>query len=76
MIPDLNAGDCHFLHWLALLMNNRRIRLSTPLMRRGAKWLTDNYLIDLRGADIVKGYRADGSCFSFARSFVNNEIIS
>ena len=73
-VLDLNAGDYHLLHWLALLMNNRRIRLSTPLMRRGAKWLTDNYLISLEDVDIVRGYRADDSYFSFARSFVNNEI--
>lgn len=73
-ILNLNSQDCHLLHWLALLMNNRRIRLSTPVMRKGAAWLKDHYLISLEGIDIVKGYRADDSYFSFARSFVNNEI--
>ena len=73
-ILNLNSQDYHLLHWLALLMNYRRIRLSTPIMRRGAQWLTDHYLIDLGGVDIVRGYRADDSYFSFARSFVNNEI--
>ena len=73
-ILNLNTRDYHLLHWLALLMNNRKIRLSTPVMRRGAAWLNDHYLISLEGIDIVKGYRADDSYFSFARSFVNNEI--
>ena len=71
-ILNLNSQDYHLLHWLALLMNYRRIRLSTPIMRRGAQWLTDHYLLDLDGVDIVRGYRADDSYFSFARSFVNN----
>jgi hypothetical protein len=73
-ILNLNSQEYHILHWLALLMNYRRIRLSTPVMRRGAQWLADHYLIDLGGVDIVRGYRADDSYFSFARSFVNNEI--
>ena len=73
-ILNLNTPDFHLLHWLALLMNNRRIRLSTPVMRRGAAWLKEHYLISLEGIDIIKGYRADDSYFSFARSFVNNEI--
>ena len=73
-VLNLNTPDFHLLHWLALLMNNRRIRLSTPVMRRGAAWLMEHYLIRLEGFDIIKGYRADDSYFSFARSFVNNEI--
>ena len=55
-------------------MNNRQIRLSTPVMRKGAAWLKEHYLVSLEGIDIVKGYRADDSYFSFARAFVSNEI--
>ena len=73
-VLNLNTPDFHLLHWLALLMNNRRIRLSTPVMRKGAAWLKEHYLISLEGIDIVKGYRADDSYFSYARSFVNNEL--
>ena len=73
-ILNLHAEGYHLLHWLSLLMSNRRIRLSTPVMRRGKQWLTDHYLPDLEGIDLVRGYRADDSYFSFARSFVNNEI--
>ena len=43
-------------------------------MRKGAAWLKEHYLVSLEGIDIIKGYRADDSYFSFARSFVNNEI--
>lgn len=71
---NILSSDYHILHWLALLINYRRVRLSTPLMRRGAEWLKENYLVDLQDADIVRGYRADDSYFSFARAFVNNEI--
>lgn len=62
------------LHWLALLMDNRRLRLSTPIMRSGSEWLKEHFLIDISGYDIITGYRADDSYFSFARAFMNNEI--
>lgn len=62
------------LHWLALLMHYRKVRVGTPIMRRGMEWLEKNYLLDIAPYDIIVGYRADDSYFSFARAFVNNEI--
>ena len=43
-------------------------------MKRGIDWLEKHFLIDLEPYDVVIGYRADDSYFSFARAFVNNEI--
>ena len=34
-ILDLSGEEYTILHWLALLMENRRFRVSTPVMRRG-----------------------------------------
>lgn len=62
------------LHWLALLLEYRNVRLGTPNMRRGVEWLRENFLIDINAYDMIIGYRADDSYFSFARAFVNNEI--
>lgn len=73
-ILNLSSDDYSILHWLALLMNYRRLRLSTPVMRRGTEWLKEHFLIDISGYDLIIGYRADDSYFSFARAFVSNEI--
>ena len=62
------------LHWLAVLMQNRRIRISTPVMSQGIKWLAANFMLPVDNADVVIGYRADDSYFSFARAFMANEI--
>ena len=43
-------------------------------MKEGAKFIQDNYMIKLSGYDIVRGYRADDSYFSFVRAFVSNTI--
>ena len=73
-ILNLSSDKYTILHWLSLLMTYRKLRLSTPVMKRGAKWLQENFFIDIEKYDVVIGYRADDSYFSFARAFVNNEI--
>lgn len=73
-ILNLSSDDFTILHWLALLMEHRRFRITTPVMKRGADWLKENFLVDLSAYDAVIGYRADDSYFSFARAFMNNEI--
>lgn len=73
-ILNLSSGEYTMLHWLALLMTYRKIRLSTPVMKRGAEWLKEHFFLDIDEYDVIIGYRADDSYFSFARAFVNNEI--
>ena len=73
-ILDLSSEEYTILHWLALLVTYRKLRLTTPVMKRGAEWLKEHFLLPVEEYDIVTGYRADDSYFSFARAFVNNEI--
>ena len=73
-ILDLSSDEYTILHWLALLIEYRKFRISTPIMKRGVDWLREHFLIDLAPYDMVVGYRADDSYFSFARAFINNEI--
>lgn len=73
-ILNLSSPEYTVLHWLALLMDNRKVRTSTPVMKRGKEWLKDHYLIDISPYDAIVGYRADDSYFSFARSFLENGI--
>lgn len=73
-ILHLSSEKYTILHWLAILMECRKIRLSTPIMKKSADWLRENFLIDIGEYDVITGYRADDSYFSFVRAFVNNEI--
>lgn len=70
----LNITDYTMLHWLAILVANRQFSTSTPIMKRGQDWLLNNFLIDTSGYDLIKGYRADDSYFSFAKAFLTNQI--
>lgn len=73
-ILDLSDEKYIILHWLAILMENRIGRLSTPLERQGREYLLEHFLPEYKDADVIVGYRADDSYFSFARAFVSNGI--
>ena len=73
-ILDINSEEYTMLHWLGILLKNRIFTLSTPLEREAKKYILDNFNISLDGIDIVKGYRADDSYFSYARDFISGVI--
>lgn len=73
-VLKLDSDNYTALNWLAILADNRRFRDTSPVMKRSKQWLLDNYLIDLDPFDLIIGYRADDSYFSFARAFLENTI--
>ena len=73
-ILNLSEEKYSVLHWLTILLKHRRIRITSPIMKRGMEWLIENYDIDINNYDVIVGYRADDSYFSFVRAFINNQI--
>lgn len=73
-VLNLSDEKYNILHWLTLLVTYRKITLPTPMAKRSVEWLKKNFFIDIDKYDMIIGYRADDSYFSFARAFLNNEI--
>ncbi len=71
---NLNSEDYCVLHWITILLQNRRFELDTPLSREAYRYLNDNFSLNLKDIDIITGYRADDSYFSYADDFVNGII--
>lgn len=71
---DLSQLPYTILNWLALLVENRRFQPTTTVAAQGIEYLKQVFLPDASQADVIVGYRADDSYFSFARAFVNNAI--
>lgn len=57
-----------------ILLKNRTFRLSSEIAEDARQYIIRNFSIDLDEYDIVIGYRADDSYFSFAESFIQNGI--
>lgn len=62
------------LHWLAILLKNRTFDINNNIGSSAREYLMQNFMPDLQGVDVMVGYRADDSYFSFAEDFVNNMI--
>lgn len=73
-ILDLNSDEYIVLHWLTLLLQNREFNISSALAREAKRYLLKNFSIDIQNRDIILGYRADDSYFSFAQDFINGTI--
>lgn len=62
------------LQWMAILVDNRSVRLGSPVERRGKEFLCTHLLPDISKYDYLIGYRADDSYFSYARAFLSNTL--
>lgn len=73
-ILNLSSNQYSILNWLALLVANRRFQATSAVAVQGIEYLKKHFLPDIDGYDVIVGYRADDSYFSFARAFINNTI--
>lgn len=70
----LNRKPYHILNWLSILLKNRTFVLSQGLPSEAKAYLLDEFLPNYEPYDLIVGYRADDSYFSFANAFLNNTI--
>lgn len=68
----LNSKKYSVLHWLSILVHNREV--DDLDNREAVEFLKKNYSIDTSKFDLIVGYRADDSYFTFARDFINDAI--
>lgn len=71
---DLNSNQYTILHWLTILLENRTFDITTPLAQESKEYLLKNFSFSYSNFDIITGYRADDSYFSFAQDFINGAI--
>lgn len=73
-ILNLNSEEFCIIHWISVLLKNRKVTLNSDVEREGMYYILDNFPIETNNADVIIGYRADDSYFSYARDFLSNAI--
>lgn len=73
-VLDLRQEQFSILHWLAILLNNRTFDMPSLIALEAKEYLLEHFLIDVLRYDVIIGYRADDSYFSFAQDFINGTI--
>ena len=71
---NLNDSKYYILNWLAILADNRTYWQNGSIAEEAKKYIKEHFLIDITPYDIIVGYRADDSYFSFAQDFVSGVI--
>ena len=73
-VLNLIAPEYSILHWLAVLLKNRTFRLTNQIAKDAKEYLLESFPVNTEDYDVIIGYRADDSYFSFAEDFLNNAI--
>jgi hypothetical protein len=73
-VLNLNKPDYNILNWLAILLENRKFNVAEGLPQRAKAYILENFKVDYKRYDIIIGYRANDSYFSYAGDFVNGTL--
>ena len=73
-ILDLNSPEFSILNWLALLTRYRSYWQKGSISEDAKNYLQEHFFVDPDPFDVIKGYRADDSYFTFAQDFVSGVI--
>lgn len=73
-VLNLNGSEHGILTWLAVLAHYRSYWENGSISKEAKAYLEEIFFISPEGYDIIRGYRADDSYFTFAKSFVSNGI--
>jgi hypothetical protein len=71
---NLLDGNYTVLNWIALLLKHRVFTINDEIAQDAKEYIIENYSIDTSTYDVIIGYRADDSYFSYAQSFVHNAL--
>lgn len=71
---NLNGGGYTILNWIAILLKNRVFSLDDGISNTARNYIIEHFSVDVENYDVIIGYRADDSYFSFANAFVSNSL--
>ncbi len=73
-VLDLDSPGYNILHWLTILLQNRKFDMRVPTADAAKEYLLKNFSFDYQSYDVIRGYRADDGRFSFAKDFLFGAI--
>ena len=73
-VLHLNSPEYNILNWLAILTKYRSYWQNGSIAEEAKNYLQQHFFVDPAPYDVIIGYRADDSYFSFAQEFVAGAI--
>ena len=73
-VLNLNVPEYNILNWLAILTKYRSYWQNGSVAEEAKSYLQKHFFIDPTLFDVIIGYRADDSYFTFAQDFISGVI--
>ncbi len=73
-ILNMNKPEYNILNWLTILLENRKFNVADGMPQRARAYLLENFKVDYKNYDVIIGYRANDSYFSYASDFINGTL--
>ena len=73
-VLDLLDGEYTVLHWIAILLEHRTFSIGLDIAAEARDYLIERFGCKVASYDVVHGYRADDSYFSYAEAFIENGL--
>lgn len=73
-VLNLNDEKYSILNWLAVLTHYRSYWQQKSIAQAAKEYLQKKFYVDISPFDVIVGYRADDSYFSFAQDFISGVI--
>lgn len=73
-ILDLTNLEKSLLYWVSIVLKNRDMNFGSEFVNVAKDYLFKNFDTDISEYDVIIGHRADNSCFSFVRDFLQNSL--
>lgn len=73
-VLNLNGPEYNILNWLSILLENRKFIVAEGMPQQAKAYLLENFKVDYKDYDVIVGYRADDSYFSYAGDFINGTL--
>ena len=73
-VLNLNGPEYNILNWLAILTKHRSYWQNGSIAEEAKEYLQTNFYVAISSYDVIIGYRAGDSYFSFAQDFVAGTI--
>ena len=73
-ILNLFEKKYNVLNWIALLLKYRKFTTNAQIAIDAKEYIINHFAIDTTNYDVIVGYRADDSYFSYAQAFIHNSL--
>ena len=73
-VLDLTTDNHYVIEWISILIQHRAFETKGQIAQLAKEYILSHFYINTSDYDVIIGYRADDSYFTYAQAFLNNTL--